>query len=63
MVILPARARTHCRTLDPGDLLDAAFAAAREAVVGAGAGQVAGIGVASSRSPRAAALPRRPRRA
>jgi sugar (pentulose or hexulose) kinase len=33
--------------LDPDDLLDAAFAAAREAVAGAGAGPVAGIGVAS----------------
>ena len=47
------RAPTPWRTvptgaeLDPDDLLDAAFAAAREAVVGAGAGQVAGIGVAS----------------
>ena len=33
--------------LDPDDLLDAAVAAAREAVAGAGAGQVAGLGVAS----------------
>jgi sugar (pentulose or hexulose) kinase len=47
------RAPTPWRTvptgaeLDPGDLLDAAFAAAREAVVGAGAGQIAGLGVAS----------------
>jgi sugar (pentulose or hexulose) kinase len=47
------RALTPWRTvptgaeLDPGDLLDAAFAAAREAVVGAGAGQIAGLGVAS----------------
>lgn len=47
------RALTRWRTvptgaeLDPDDLLDAAFAAAREAVAGAGAGQVAGIGVAS----------------
>jgi sugar (pentulose or hexulose) kinase len=48
-----ARAPTPWRTvptgaeLDPDDLLDAAFAAAREAVAGAGAGQVAGLGVAS----------------
>ncbi len=33
--------------LDPGGLLDAAAAAAREAVAAAGVGQVAGIGVAS----------------
>jgi sugar (pentulose or hexulose) kinase len=33
--------------LDPDDLLDAAVAAAREAVAAAGAGQVAGLGVAS----------------
>ena len=47
------RAPTPWRTvptgaeLDPDDLLDAAFAAAREAVAEAGAGQVAGLGVAS----------------
>lgn len=47
------RAPTPWRTvptgaeLDPDDLLDAAAAAAREAVAAAGAGQVAGIGVAS----------------
>jgi sugar (pentulose or hexulose) kinase len=47
------RAPTPWRTvptgaeLDPDDLLDAAVAAAREAVAAAGAGQVAGLGVAS----------------
>ena len=47
------RAPTPWRTvptgaeLDPDDLLDAAAAAAREAVAAAGVGQVAGIGVAS----------------
>jgi sugar (pentulose or hexulose) kinase len=43
----PWRAVPTGAELDPDDLLDAAFAAAREAVAGAGAGQVAGLGVAS----------------
>jgi sugar (pentulose or hexulose) kinase len=43
----PWRSAPPGAELDPDDLLDAAVAAAREAVAAAGAGQVAGLGVAS----------------
>jgi sugar (pentulose or hexulose) kinase len=42
----PWRAVPTGAELDPDDLLDAAAAAAREAVAAAGAGQVVGLGVA-----------------